>query len=400
MLGGKYLKRTNYQHLLVVLGAILVQVSLGTVYTWSLFNQPLIDKFGWPKADIVLTFSITIAIFAFATIISGKIQDKIGPKWVATIGGILLGTGLLLSSRATTLVELYFYYGIIGGLGIGTAYVCPLATCVKWFPNNKGFITGVVVGAFGLGSLIFKNVIIYLINTKGVSESFAYLGVIYMLLILVGAQFLILPPVNHKNFSKNNSPSIGSRDYAVTEMITTLPFYLIWFMFFLGCISGLMIIGLAKDIGIDLVMLTPEAAANAVGVIAIFNALGRVFWGTISDSIGRVISIVLMYLLTSGAMLFLSVGTLNYETFFIAISLIGFSFGGFLAVFPAITADYYGIKNLGVNYGIVYQAYGLAAIIGPIIGSSIPFKNSFLLASSLAVIGIILSMLLKLKKHT
>ncbi|MGL5085327.1 MAG: MFS transporter [Clostridium sp.] len=153
---------------LVILGAVLIQICIGSVYSWSLFNQPLIDKFGWDKSDIVFTFSIVVFVFAFTTMFSGRLQDKIGPKKVALIGGALYGTGLILSSFANHIFHLYLYYGIIGGIGIGFAYVCPISTCIKWFPDRKGFITGVVVGAFGLGSLIFKSLIEFLLVNKGV----------------------------------------------------------------------------------------------------------------------------------------------------------------------------------------------------------------------------------------
>lgn len=179
---------------IVVLGAVLIQVCLGAVYAWSLFNQPLIEKYGWEAAGVVLTFSITIATMAVCTIIAGKIQDKIGPRWVATAGGILLGIGLLLASKATTLTQLYLFYGIIGGAGIGTAYVCPLATCVKWFPDKRGLISGIAVAGFGAGALIFKPLILSFLPSVGVSSTFMYLGLIYMVAIILGAQLLVVPP--------------------------------------------------------------------------------------------------------------------------------------------------------------------------------------------------------------
>ncbi|MFZ5352305.1 MAG: L-lactate MFS transporter [Bacillota bacterium] len=386
------MKQTN--RWLVVLGAVLIQICLGAVYAWSLFNKPLSDKFGWETSQVVLTFSITIAMFALATIFAGKLQDKIGPRWVATVGGILLCTGLLLSSTADSLVELYIFYGVIGGIGVGTAYVCPLATCVKWFPDKKGFITGIAVGAFGSGSLIFKSVILKLIEAKGVSETFLYLGIIYGVLIVLGAQLLKAP---EKTAAKAGSAK--AVDFGTKEMISTVQFYFIWIMFFFGCISGLMVIGLAKDIGTELVKLTPETAANAVAMIALFNAGGRLGWGMISDKLGRVKSFFIMYVMTAVAMIVMSTVTMNFAIFFTCIAAIAMSFGGFLAVYPSITADYYGTKNLGVNYGIVMQAYGIAAIVGPIVAASLGFKSSFLLSAVLSIVAAVMTFMVKPPVH-
>ena len=382
----------------VVLGAVLLQLCVGAVYAWSLFNQPLIDKFGWAKADVVLTFSITIAVFAFATIFAGKLQDKIGPRWVATAGGILLGIGLVLSSTATSLMELYIYYGVIGGIGVGTAYVCPLATCVKWFPEKKGFITGIAVGAFGLGSLLFKSLILSFIATRGVMATFMYLGVIYMTLIVLGAQLLRVPPKDYKvpgAQPKAAVPGKTAMDFSTKEMLGTKQFYLLWIMYHFGCISGLMIIGLAKDIGIELVKLEPVVAANAVSAIALFNAGGRLTWGIVSDKIGRIKSFFLMYVVTAVAMVVMSTVQMNFAIFFACIAAVAFSFGGFLSVYPSVTADFYGVKNLGINYGIILQAYGIAAIVGPIIAAQLGLTSSFLLAAALSAVAAVMTLLVK-----
>jgi len=380
---------------LVVLGAVLVQICLGSIYTWSLFNQPLIDKFVWEKSAILLTFSITVAMFAFSTIFAGKLQNKIGPKKVAILGGLLLGIGLILSSKATSLIELYIYYGVIGGTGVGTAYVAPLTTCIKWFPEKRGFITGIAVSSFGLGSLIFKFIVLNLILTKGVSQTFLYLGVINIILIVLGAQTLATPPKSDEIIGVTETVESNSRDYTITRMISTKQFYLLWIAYFFGCISGLLIIGLAKDIGIELVKLTPGIAASAITVIALFNAGGRLTWGVVSDKIGRKRSLLILYLITSIAMVVISTVTMNAITFFVLISIIALSFGGVVTVVPAITADYYGVKNLGSNYGIVFQAFGIAAIVGPIIAANFGLNNSFLIAAALSIVSMMMTIFIK-----
>lgn len=372
---------------LVVLGAVLVQINLGAVYAWSLFNQPLIDKFGWAREDVVVTFSITIAVFAFVTIFAGKLQDQIGPRWVATIGGLLLGIGVMLSSQATSLSQLYLFYGVIGGIGIGMTYVCPLTACIKWFPDKRGFISGIAVAGFGLGGLVYKPVIGYLIELTGVSSSFLYMGIIYLVLVVAGAQLLKNPPKD-VNLPANPSAVKKGNQFTAKQMLSTYQFYLLWFMFLFGSVSGLMVISFAVDIGVDLANLSLEQAGNAVMVIALFNATGRIVLGKLSDRFGRKNTLVAIYALTALIMIYMSTGVMNYPLFLIAVSLIGFCFGGFLALFPSVTADYYGTKNMGSNYGFMYQAYGLSAFVGPLIVKALPFTQAFLLASLFCVIAI------------
>lgn len=374
---------------LIVVGAVMIQLCLGAVYAWSLFNQPLIDKFGWDKADVVLTFSITIATMAVFTIIAGKIQDKIGPRWVATAGGILLGVGLILASKATSITQLYFFYGIIGGAGIGTAYVCPLATCLKWFPDKRGLISGIAVAGFGAGALVFKPLILSFIASSGVAATFMYLGAIYLVFVVLGAQFLVVPPAGYvpEGWTPPAAAAGGGKDFTTGQMFGTMHFYVLWFMYLFGCTAGLMVIGLAKDIGTNLVKLDPATAANAVVTVALFNAAGRIIWGTLSDKLGRINSLLIMYILAAGAMFAMSSITMTNSSFLLLCSLIGFCFGGFLALFPSVTADYYGTANVGTNYGIIFMAYGSAAILGPKIATSVPFTQAFLIAAILCAIG-------------
>lgn len=382
----------------IVFGAVLLQVCIGAIYTWSLFNQPLMDKFGWAKNEVVLTYSLAIFVFAFSTIFSGRLQDKIGPRKVATIGAISYGGGVMLASTATSLTELYIYYGIIAGAGVGFAYVCPLSTCVRWFPRKKGFITGIAVGAFGLGSLVFKSIIEYFIANSGVSSTFFYVGIIYTILGLIGAQFLILPPVGYSSSGKSSN-TIKENNFKVGEMIRTKSFYFIWIMYFFGCISGLLVIGLAKDIGMQLVGLEASVAANAVAMIALFNASGRLVWGTLSDKLGRVRVVTMMFIITAISMITMSIVDLDYITFFACLAGIAFCFGGFLAVFPTITGEFFGINNLGSNYGVVYQAYGAAALAGPIIVANAGgLKPTFLIAAVFAIAGAVLTFIVKQPK--
>lgn len=384
---------------LVVLGAILIQICIGAVYSWSLFNEPLMTKFGWSNNDVVFTFSIVVFMFAFTTIFSGQLQDKIGPKKVSLIGGIIYGLGLILTSTATSIIQLYIYYGVIAGIGIGFCYVCPLSTCIKWFPDKKGLITGVTVGAFGLGSLIFKTVIERLLTAVGVSQTFFYLGIIYLVLIILGSQFLKLPMKNELITSKETEDDDKKNNLTVKEMLKNKNFPIIWIMYLLGTMSGLLVIGLAKDIGVQLAGLNPGTAANVVAIIALFNAGGRLIWGALSDKFGRMKVVLILFIVTATSMFYMSFGPLNLISFFIVSASITFCFGGFLSVFPTITGDLYGVKNLGANYGIVYQAYGISAVIGPIIAANTgSLITTFLIAGISSAVGIFLTLMVKTPK--
>lgn len=380
----------------IVLGAVLLQVCVGAIYTWSLFNKPLSNNFGWQESEIVFAFAITVFMFAFATIFSGRLQDKKGPKLVARIGGGLYGLGLILSSTATTLIQLYIFYGVIVGLGVGFVYVCPLSTCLKWFPDKKGLITGISLGAFGLGGLVFKPFIEISLRNFGTSATFLYQGILFFVLIQLGAQLLKLPPEGYisKTVNINQSPK---KDYTVMEMVRTPSFYYLWVLLLLGATSGLLVIGLATDIGIQYASLDATTAATAVSVVALFNTAGRLILGWLSDKIGRIKVVFLTFVMTAVSMLYISFFSLNLYTFMITVAFITFSFGGLMAVYPTVTGDFYGLKNIGANYGLMFQAYGLSALVGPTISANVgDLKTAFAIIGGLSIIGAV--MCLRVKK--
>lgn len=380
---------------LVVLGSLIMQLSLGAIYTWSLFNNPLVEKFGWDPGATVFTFSVTLVFFAISVIIAGAIQDKIGPRKVATVGGLLTGLGVALSSLATTPTMLYITYGFIAGVGIGSAYVTPLATCVKWFPEKRGLINGLVLAALGLGGVIFKPVILHFIATYGVSTAFLYLGLIYGSLIVVGAQFLAVPPAGYTPpgwvppATAENAVAPGSRNYTLKEALKTPQIYILFTWMLFGAGAGLMVISVAANIGMTLVGLTLAAAGNAVVTISLFNAAGRLIWGGLSDKIGRVPSVLAIFILLGLAMIFMGLASMTYVTFLLATCVIGFCFGGTAAIFPTITAEWFGTKNVGNNYGAVFLFYGVAAMIAPKLSVGLGFQNAFLIGAIVCGIAVV-----------
>jgi MFS transporter, OFA family, oxalate/formate antiporter len=370
---------------LIVVGSMIAQLGLGTIYTWSLFNQPLVNMFGWDLNKVSMTFSITSFALAFSTLFAGKLQEKIGIKKLVTICGILLGIGLIASSKVNSIVMLYITAGIVVGAADGMAYITILSNCIKWFPNKKGIISGLSVGAYGTGSLLFKYINGSMINSAGVLKTFLIWGIIAMILIVIGAQFLKdaeVKSVNLNSISNKNS-------FTVKEMLKTKEAYLLFIMFFAACMSGLYLIGVVKDIGVEMVGLNVSTAANAVAMVAIFNTAGRIILGALSDKIGGLKVIFITFAVTAISVLALSFVHLNFGIFFACVAGIAFCFGGNITVFPAIVGEFFGVENQTKNYGVIYQGFGIGAISGSIISSVIgSFKGTFVVVGIMCIISI------------
>ncbi|MDD5712271.1 MAG: OFA family MFS transporter [Smithellaceae bacterium] len=370
---------------LVVLGALLIQVSLGAVYIYSVFKPGLKDSFpAWSATDLALPAQIILAFFALSTIVAGRIQDKIGPRLVASVGGVLLGIGLIIASQASDLLTFTLGFSVLGGIGIGTAYVCPIATCVKWFPDKRGLITGLAVAGFGAGALVFTPVAQKLIASQGPMPTFMYLGIIFLIAVILGAQLMINPPAGFKPAGWNPPAAAAGAgagaDYTWQEMIKPPQFWLLWLTYFAGCTAGLMVIMNVTNIWQSLSILDltktlqtipadtfkgiASKGAAAVMIVAILNALGRIAWGKVSDNLGRKITLIAVFAISGVIMLLLNnLGT--YSLFLVGVAVVGFCFGGFLALYPAVTAEYFGTKNVGANYGWMFTAYGAGGLFGP-----------------------------------
>ncbi|MBL4934254.1 OFA family MFS transporter [Clostridium sp. YIM B02515] len=381
------MKNTPEKRLLIVLGTIIAQIGLGTIYTWSLFNQPIVNKFGWGLSKVSMTFSITSFALAFSTLIAGKLQDKLGIRKLVSICGIILGVGLLLTSKVNSLPMLYITAGVIVGAADGIAYITILTNCIKWFPERKGLISGISVGAYGTGSLIFKYINAGLITSKGVSTAFLYWGIIVIALVFTGAQ--LLKDASIKTVKANNASE--GHNYSVKEMLKTKQAYMLFIIFFTACMSGLYLIGIVKDIGVSLAGLTPAVAANAVAMVAIFNTAGRIILGALSDKIGRLKVIAFTFTLTAISVFVLSFAHLNFGIFFACVAGIAFCFGGNITIFPPIVGEFFGLKNQTKNYGIIYQGFGIGALSGSFISAAAGgFKPTFMVIGILCLVSIII----------
>jgi OFA family oxalate/formate antiporter-like MFS transporter len=338
---------------------------------------------------------------------AGRLQDRIGPRKVASLGGILLGLSFILGAflvKADKPWAFYLTYGIIGGAGIGFGYVCPIAACMKWYPDKKGLITGLAVAGFGAGALFFtgpasvlllpvspdnamtlKELLLVGIGiSKGSGfgigwQSFFILhGIVCTIAVLIGAGLLRNPPEGWKPIGWNPQ-AVGSRtlaDMHWKEMINTPLASMLWLTFIFGATSGLMAIGQWTPMMGSILQgrtFAPEwmggfgRFVEPVGILAIFNAFGRIFWGKISDSIGRPRAMMVMFL-AQGMTFMLLISVATPAAIFVASALVGLNFGGNFALFPSATADYFGTKNIGINYGWIFTAYGVAGILGPVAG--------------------------------
>jgi OFA family oxalate/formate antiporter-like MFS transporter len=378
---------------LIVLGTIIVQMGLGTIYTWSLFNQPLVDHFGWQLNSVAITFSITSFALAISTLFAGKLQDRWGIRRLIATAGIVLGAGLIISSQVSALWMLYIMAGVVVGFADGTAYITSLSNIIKWFPEKKGLISGISVGAYGTGSLLFKYINGSLIQNVGVSHTFLYWGIIVMIMVLGGSFLVREAKVTNQSVTVQG---IQTKDYTVKEMLKTKEVYLLFVMFFTACMSGLYLIGIVKDIGVRLAGLDVASAANAVALVAIFNTVGRIILGALSDKVGRLKVVAGALLVTAAAVSVLSFVHLNYGLFFACVAGISFCFGGNITIFPAIVADFFGLKNQSKNYGIVYQGFGIGALSGSFIAAALGgFVPTFTFIAVLSIISVVIALFIK-----
>jgi len=379
---------------LVVVGAILIQLALGAIYAWSVFTARLTDAAGtyaFTASQTAWVFSAGLATFATVMVLAGRILPRVGPRPLTIAGGLLLGGGYVLGGLFGDSFWIQFLsIGIVGGAGIGLAYVVPIAVCVKWFPDKKGLITGLAVAGFGFGATIWVKLAGSwfggLLNTTsvfglpGVQSVFVIYGFVLAALILLGSMVMVNPPADYlpsgwtPPVTENNDHE-GAVEFRARDMLRMPQFYMLWSVFMFASIAGLMVIYCIKLFGIDALEHHGVAGAGAItgtamAWYAIFNGVGRIAWGSISDKIGRKATIILMAVLQGLTMLmtyhvFISFG-LVYG-FIIAAALIGFNYGGSFALFPAITADYFGNKNVGSNYGWMFTAYGVAGLAGPLL---------------------------------
>lgn len=391
---------------LLLAASIIANLCIGSAYAWSVFSLPLRELFNWSATEVNVAYSICLGMIPLAMIVAGKLQDKYGPRWVIFAGGCIFGIGTFLASFTSSLTWLYLTYGFLGGAGIGFVYGSTIPNTTKWFPDKRGLAGGLIAGGFGIGAVIFGPLSAALISNIGILSTFRYEGIAYIIIVGIVAQYITAPPAGYKPDGwEPPAPALGVApkviaDLAPAQMIKTPIFWVLFAMYTLACFAGLMIIGNASPIGQEQVGLSAAAAAGAVGFLSLGNTLGRVFWGWVSDMLGRFITLLIMYTISAIA-LFGLISATSYWPFVITVMAVAACFGGFFGIFPALTADNFGLKNLGVNYGVLFVSYGLAGIIAPTLAAYLKEAagGSYALPLTIALVvnlvGVALSLLYK-----
>src|SRR5882762_535184 len=355
----------------IAAAGVLMQVALGAVYAWSVFRAPLVKQFGWSISEVTLTFTISIFVLGIAAFFGGLWLNRSRPRVVAVTGGLLYGLGVFLASFSShRLWWLYLSYGVIGGIGVGLAYIVPVAVLLKWFPDRRGLITGIAVGGFGAGALVTAPVATRLIQQVGVLQTFAYLGIAYLIVTVMGGSFMQNPPDGWKpegwTPTASQSGQRAARDYTLREALATWQWWALWLLLFLNTSAGISVISQEAPMFQELASVSAVAAAGMVGIVSIGNAFGRVFWAWVSDSITRRMAFLAMFLIQ--VVLFWALpGIHSVALRSIVAFIILMCYGGGFGTMPAFAADYFGSKNVGPIYGLMLTAWGFASAFGPLL---------------------------------
>jgi len=388
----------------VAFAGVGINLALGVLYTWSVIKAAIPMEWGWTAAQKSDPYAIACFVFAIAMIPAGRLQDKIGPRWVATIGGVAVALGCIISGLAgSSYIGFVLGFGLFGGIGIGFGYAAATPAAVKWFPASQtGMIAGLVVAGFGLASVYIAPTAQALLGAYGVSKTMIIFGVAFLLIVVTLAQFLRNPPAGYVPFDakadqrpKTTAASKPPVDMEWHQMIRTSNFWMLWTMYAFGAAAGLMVIGSAA--AMSQAALGP-AAFVAVAVLAVGNAGGRVLAGVVSDIIGRQLTLFFAFLLQSGLVLIPMRHGDDSIALLFAVLMIGACYGANLALFPSATKDHFGLKSFGLNYGVMFTAWGVGGLILPRIAGmakDITGKEdlAFYIASGLMVCGALLALI-------
>jgi len=396
---------------LIALSAVGIHLSIGSVYAWSVFTKPLQHEMGWGLKEISLTFSLAILFLGLSAAFLGHFVEKFGPRAAGTLSAVFFGTGVAgagLAIQLESLMLLYFFYGMIAGIGLGVGYITPVSTLVKWFPDRRGLATGLAIMGFGFAAMIASPIMNFLIENYGISNTFYILGACYFVIIFCSAQYLAPPkqgwiPKGMQSTGKtsgNVKLKEDLRQLTANEAVKTREFWALWLMLFINITCGIAILAVASPMAQELVGMSAAGAATMVGVMGLFNGGGRIVWATISDYIGRpnvytlffALQVVAFFLLPN-----LTVGLL----FSITVYLIMTCYGGGFSSNPAYIGDLFGTKQLGAIHGYILTAWAAAGLAGPIFVSWVrettgSYQGTLVIFSGIFVLALAVSLLIRL----
>jgi OFA family oxalate/formate antiporter-like MFS transporter len=383
----------------VVIAALAINLILGVLYAWGVILKALVSDWHWTKTQATMPMSIATVCFAGMMVFAGRCQDKFGPRYVAITGGILLGLALLASALVHSPIAMALTFGVGAGLGIGLGYSATTPPAIKWFPPaRKGFITGIVVSGVGLAAVYISPLTQYLLKVTSISETFVFLGVGALVLVPLLALLLRNPPAPLVPLaSAAKTADVSRRESDWRAMLKTPQFYQLWLLMVFSASAGMMILSQVPMIAKDQAHWT--LGALPIATLAVFNTLGRLISGVLSDKIGRTRTLMLALVLQAGNMLAFS----HYTTPALIIfgsAFTGLCYGGIFTLMPAATADFYGVRNLGVNFGLVFTAFGIAGLVGPLLGAGIrdqfgSYVHSYQISAGMLILGAFLAILTK-----
>jgi MFS transporter, OFA family, oxalate/formate antiporter len=354
--------------------ALLMQLALGSVYAWSVFLKPVIALYHVSRLQANLTFSIVLLALGVTAGFGGYLNNRFGPRVIATVGGVVYGLGVLLAAfAAPNIFILYLTFGIIGGIGIGLGYIVAIAMLIKWFPDRRGFITGLAVAGFGAGALITSPVAAALITSVGLGSTFLYLGIAYLVVIVIVAQFFRMAPEGYTPAgwtpSARQHIDHPEREYTLSEALRLPRWYVLWLILALNVTAGAALISVASPLAQKFTGIGVVTAALLPSVIGIFNGAGRLFWGWLSDGIGRPFTFLSMFIIQ--AIVFAILPSISsFAVLLIPAAIIALCYGGGFGTMPAFAADFFGTKNAGTIYGAMLTAWSAGGIVGPILITS------------------------------
>jgi OFA family oxalate/formate antiporter-like MFS transporter len=398
----------------LVAAAMLLQFSIGAVYAWSVFSKALslAEPFQLSKMQGALPFEVAIGMIFVGSYVGGRLQDRKGPRPVALLGGVIYGVGVILASFSHSHGELWLLvlgYGVIGGFGLGFAYIVPIAMLQKWFPDKRGLITGLAVGGFGFGAVLTSPIAQRLIdsNKDMPTKAFLPLGIGYLLLSLIGASFFRNPPPGYAvpGFSPATSGRVvgSGRDYTEKEALRTPQWYLLTALLTLNVTAGIALISQAAASATDIAGFSKVGAAGLVGALAIFNGGGRIVWAVISDHTGRMPAFAAMLGL-QGTCLLLIPHASNAVLFFVLAAVIYLCYGGAFGTMPATAGDYFGVRHAGAIYGLMILGWSLGGVMGPLIisaliGGARNYTLGYTVIAAIAFVSIALTVVTRIPRR-
>ena len=391
---------------LIALSAVGLHICIGSVYAWSVLTKPVMQALGSSLQATQWTFSLAILFLGLSAAFLGKKVEKYGPRKSGLLSTIffcvgLFGSGIAVSVKSLPL--LYLFYGVIGGIGLGTGYITPVSTLVKWFPERRGFATGIAIMGFGFASLIAGPVIQLLIEMYGLVASFEILGFVYLLVMIPSSLYLESPPYIHKliKSSGNTCPITGATQVTTANAVKTWEFYALWWMLFTNITCGIGLLSVASPMAQEVVKMTPLAAAAMVGFIGLLNGFGRLTWASVSDYIGRANTYIAFFVIQIFAFYFLS-KTTDSVLFQLLVFIIISCYGGGFATIPAFLSDLFGTKELSAIHGRILTAWAMAGVVGPLLVSLVreathSYESTLLVFSSCFIVSLMVAIFLKYK---